>query len=249
MSEQRDERAFKAELEIKTPAWFPGVRIATSFQRLWDKRAEDYTYKMAGLAEIEVDELRNRLDKDDGFSDLFYEGGRRFVESGDEVLRDAVTRLVAAALRDDARILDASYFMKKLSMFDALHIRIIYALPKEFPILPESATQDYGKEKKKMRIPDEWRSVALRLDVDSLVERCRASKSLVRAVLSELATSGFVREVDRSEIRAVESDALKMLNEVFDTLLDRHMFVLSDLGRDFRCLIETIDSESMELDD
>jgi hypothetical protein len=86
LNEPRDERDFKAELEIKTPAWLPGVRIAASFQRLWDKRGEDYTSRTASLAGVDIEQLENQLGKGDQFADLFLEGGRRVVESGDKFL-------------------------------------------------------------------------------------------------------------------------------------------------------------------
>jgi hypothetical protein len=203
----RDERDFKAELEIKTPAWLPGVRIAASFQRLWEKRGQEYANKTASLAGVDIDVLETQLSEGGQFADLFLEGGRRVAENGDEVLRDTVTRLVAAALRDNARIHDASYLMKKLSTCDALHVRVICAIPENsldiLALTPSNnpnrvLTQDY------VLSTIRWLEEAAAFSDESIASRCLASNSLVRAALGELGAVGFT-EKDESLERGVES--------------------------------------------
>jgi hypothetical protein len=194
LKESRDERDFKAELEIKTPTWLPGVRIAASFQRLWDRRGEDYANRMVSLAGVDIDQLEARLSKGDQFADLFLEGGRRVVESGDEVVRDTITRLVAAALRDDARIHDASYFMKKLLACDALHVRAIWAIPHrrlDPPLLEEQDRYSSEVFQKNLLQNAQWLEKAADSSLDRIARKCFASKLLVRAALRELESMDF----------------------------------------------------------
>ena len=240
MDGPRDERDFKAELEIRTPAWLPGIRVATSFQRLWDKRGADYANRTAEFAGIDTDELEHQLNQGGPIADLFLEGGRRVVEDGDEVLCDAVTRLVAAALRDNALIHDASYLMKKLSTCETLHIRAICAIPHPEPPPPEKpSASDYRsrvrdgprgshseyiqwqfeQESIHMKNMEEWEQ---NFSIDSIAETCRASKSLVRAALGELDSSGFVEK---------RQDG----------------YGLTELGADFRDLILKIDATEKNL--
>lgn len=240
MDGPRDERDFKAELEIKTPAWLPGIRIATSYQRQWDKRGADYANRTAEFAGIDTAKLEQQLSEGGPIADLFLEGGRRVVENGDEVLRDAVTRLVAAALRDDALIHDASYLMKKLSTCEALHVRAICAIPRPRqlpppPELPKPSESSYFKAKQVQemdesyeRSREEWDHEVLTFSVQGIAETCRASKSVVRAALGELTSSGFVEEL--SVPSYVESQ------------YGADFYLLTELGADFRDLILTIDS-------
>jgi hypothetical protein len=222
----RDERDFKAELEIRTPAWLPGIRIATSFRRLWDKRGADYANRTAEFAGIDTDELEHQLNQGGPIADLFLEGGRRVVEDGDEVLCDAVTRLVAAALRDDALIHDASYLMKKLSICEALHIRAICAIPRFGwpPPIP------------RFESIEEWYSEILAFSAERIAVTCRASKALVRAALGELISSGFVEKVEGTDVPEVFATSTKYSD----------LYKLTELGADFRDLILTIDVNGEE---
>lgn len=233
MDGPRDERDFKAELEIKTPTWLPGVRLTASFQRLWDKRGADYANRAAEFAGIDTDELEERLSGGGPIADLFLEGGRRVVEDGDEVLCDAVTRLVAAALRDDTLIHDASYLMKKLSTCEALHIRAICAiLRSRLPSIPKEQT--HGVQYLKRRRLD-WYYETLMFSIESIAELCRASKGVVRAALGELISSGFVENTQVPlEVEASEFDHVRNC--------DIDLYELTELSADFRDLILTIDA-------
>ena len=229
----RDERDFKAELEIKTPTWLPGVRLTASFQRLWDKRGADYANRAAEFAGIDTDELEDQLSGGGPIADLFLEGGRRVVEDGDEVLCDTVTRLVAAALRDDALIHDASYLMKKLSTCEALHIRAVCAIPRSrLPSVPKEQT--HGIQYLKRRRQD-WYYEMLMFSIESIAELCRASNALVRAALGELISSGFVESIKvPHEVEASDFDHVR--NRDID------LYGLTELGAEFRDLILTIDA-------
>jgi len=226
----RDERDFKAELEIRTPTWLPGFRIAASFQRLWDKRGADYANRTAEFAGIDTDELEHQLNQGGPIADLFLEGGRRVVEDGDEVLCDAVTRLVAAALRDDALIHDASYLMKKLSTCEALHIRAICAIPhsRQLPPFPRFKSSEVLVGEASI---EEWYSEILAFSAERIAVTCRASKALVRAALGELISSGFVEKVEGTDVPEAFATSTKYSD----------LYKLTELGADFRDLILMID--------
>ena len=248
MDGPRDERDFKAELEIKTPAWLPVFRVTTSFQRMWEKRGADYANRTAEFAGIDTDELEHELNQGGPIADLFLVGARRVVEDGDEVLCDAVTRLVAAALRDCALIHDASYLMKKLSNCEALHIRAICAIPhsRQLPPTPDEESIRSAINKDTWPPADtmfhEWHDGIFMFSLESIAETCRASKSLVRAALGELISIGFVEVIDL--VSEMGSGEVKLMYYGILSQIPHHnLYRLTELGADFRDLILTIDAQ------
>jgi hypothetical protein len=126
--EPKDEREFKAELELSSGALLPGGKLAVSFRRLWDKRVDDLAADVIDIAEIDADEFAGRIAAGDPAADLFRIAAERVVTDGDPFLRDVLARLVAAALDDDAEIHEVSYLMDQLAGLHPLHIRVLWSL-------------------------------------------------------------------------------------------------------------------------
>jgi len=271
MSESDDERNFSSELEIRTPGWLPGGRIALAFSRKWHGRPAAYTADVASLAGVDTDQLIEQLENNAAFSDLFFEGAQRVIDDGDRVYVDFIARLVSSALRDDARILDAAYLLKKLRGLDALHIRILWALPpisdiyKYLAPLRDDPEQQLDKEA--LKPLNHERGVALGRVVGAtiksfenhtarkLAESARASVLLVKAASSELIASGFLEEVDFEDLvmRLGNTIQKKLLtsDERAQVLGGRSLhtlpysltpgYALSELGLELRQLITQVD--------
>ena len=126
----RDERSFETTLAINTtPNWLPGVRLNMSFRRIWDKRMVTLVEQAALNAGVSVDTLVERVEADeDGFPDLFERATTRARERGDPFYRDALAKLVGAALRDSARIETISYVVDRIPL-EPIHLRVISLLP------------------------------------------------------------------------------------------------------------------------
>jgi hypothetical protein len=270
LNEPRDERDFKVELELKTPEWLSGVRLAASFRRLWDKRVRDYTNKAVGLAGVDMSKLESRLGEGGKFADLFLEGARRVVENGDDVLCDTVTRLVAAALRDSALIHDASYLMKKFSTLDALHIRVIYAIPVGEPPAYLVSSQEPLSTEARVSADVGWFNEVLEFSIENIASKCLASKPLVRAAVGELEATGFTAkssvlqmqvdsalisyDISKNDVGTVEGlgnrTGLLFKKLGFESIerLARmakggQIYMLTELGACLRGLIEEIDEK------
>ena len=127
----RDERSFETTLAINTtPNWLPGVRLNMSFRRIWDKRMVTLVEQAALNAGVSVDTLVERVEADeDGFPDLFERATTRARERGDPFYRDALAKLVGAALRDSARIDTISYVVDRILPLEPIHLRVISLLP------------------------------------------------------------------------------------------------------------------------
>jgi len=267
MSESDDERNFSSELEIRTPGWLPGGRIALAFSRKWHGRPAAYTADVASLAGVDTDQLIEQLENNAAFSDLFFEGAQRVTDDGDRVYVDFIARLVSSALRDDARILDAAYLLKKLRGLDALHIRILWALPPISGIYKYLAPlrDDPEQQLAALKPLNHERGVALGRVVGAtiksfenhtarkLAESARASVLLVKAASSELIASGFLEEVDFEDlvkrldntIPLLTSDARaqvlggRSLHKLPYSLTPG--YALSELGLELRQLITQVD--------
>jgi hypothetical protein len=129
MSDPRNEQELTTEIEVRTPSWLPGGKLAITYRRLWDKRASDLIDQTAEAANTTVDALLRRIADGDSFADVFQKASRRIVEDGDPIIHDVLRRLVVAALHDDARIDEISFILTKLDHLQPIHIRIIVALP------------------------------------------------------------------------------------------------------------------------
>jgi hypothetical protein len=151
-------------------------KLAIRFNRLWDKRGDKFIKQAAKAAGVDEETLLQRADQGDGFFDVFESAGRRVVEDGDPVVHDLFARLVASALRDDARIHEVSYMLTKLEALQSLHIRIITAMPTYDIEGPFVLEVQIGGELSKSQI----------------AERINTSSTLIKTAIDELTDSGFV---------------------------------------------------------
>ena len=267
MSESDDERNFSSELEIRTPGWLPGGRIALAFSRKWHGRPAAYTADVASLAGVDTDQLIEQLENSAAFSDLFFEGAQRVTDDGDRVYVDFIARLVSSALRDDARILDAAYLLKKLRGLDALHIRILWALPPISDLYKYLAPlrDDPEQQLAALKPLNHERGVALGRVVGAtiksfenhtarkLAESARASVLLVKAASSELIASGFLEEVDFEDlVKRLDNTIPLLTSDVRAQVLGGRSlhklpysltpgYALSELGLELRQLITQVD--------
>jgi hypothetical protein len=157
------------------PAWLLGGNLVAHYQRLRDKRADDFVSQAAELSGLSEVSLLRRIEDGDSFADLFQHAVRRVIESGDPVFHETPARLVAVALHDARRIREVSYMLTKLERFKPLHIRIITALPYN-AIRSEPEMQHYT------------------MSTTALAECVNVNELLIESAMSELTDSGFIAE-------------------------------------------------------
>ena len=130
----------RADIELHTPAWLPGGKLAIHYRRLWDKRADRLVSEVSEVANVDEQTLLERIEEGDGFAEVFQNAGGRMIEDCDPGLHDVFTRLIAAALDDDARIHEVSYMLTKLESLQPIHVRLIARIP----IHAGSSSEDGG---------------------------------------------------------------------------------------------------------
>src|SRR4051794_30130429 len=95
-SEPKDDREWSASVEVWTPAFVPGGKVALSYKRSWQRRAQKYLDAVALAARVDEDEVTHALDQRERFRDVFAEGLQRATAIGDEPYRNTFARFVAA---------------------------------------------------------------------------------------------------------------------------------------------------------
>ena len=125
----RDERQVNAEIEVHTPSWLPGAKIALGYKRLWDKRVEQFVEATAETAGIRPDSLAAAVEDNDAIQDVFVRAANRIKERSDGMYIDVLSRLVGAALVDETKVDEIGFIVDRLIKLDPVHIRIISLFP------------------------------------------------------------------------------------------------------------------------
>ena len=157
------------------PAWLLGGKLVGHYQRLRDKRADEFISQAAEFAGLSEMQLLRRIEDGDSFADLFQHAVRRVVESGDPMFHEVLARLVAVALHDVRRTREVSYMLTKLERFKPIHIRIVLTLP-------------YNS----VRSAPEMQNYAM--STVTLAEFVNVNELLIESAMGELTNSGFVAE-------------------------------------------------------
>src|SRR5437868_5395660 len=92
MNQPRNEQELTTEIEVRTPQWLPGGKLAITYRRLWDKRVSNLLSQTAEAANMTVDTLLQRIAEEDDFADVFQRATRRITEDGDPVVHDILRR-------------------------------------------------------------------------------------------------------------------------------------------------------------
>lgn len=176
-SEPRDERELKAELEMHTPNWLPGVKVDVIYRRLWDKRQEQFAQSVSNATGKTLDELQGQIAQGDGLTDILLTAAKRAGERGDIGYTDTLARLVAAALIDPAKIDTTAYLVDRIVRLEPIHLRVL---------VPLAETEDAP-------VPRDSRIVFQDIiRIENLARLLNIDVGIVESCLSELAAVGFV---------------------------------------------------------
>ena len=74
------------------------------------------------------DELAERVDEDGQFADVLAAAAEKAVSVGDELMRESLARLVAAAFRDDAATDKIAFLIGMATQLDPIHLRVLKSL-------------------------------------------------------------------------------------------------------------------------
>jgi hypothetical protein len=212
----RDEREWRTDIEVHTPGWLPGGRLAVSYRRLWDHRAQSFLTQAAEAAGVEEEAVYEGLAHADDFADVLRVAGERAVETGDPVIRDTLARLVAAALHDDTRVHTISYVLGRVTQLEPVHVRVIYALRNYTG--PPLETDPHHK--------------SFRANVQSclLREKTLAPRVILSAALTELASKGFINSAGTYKAGDGPSWGYYYLSELGNLLFK----LIDDVDREIR---------------
>lgn len=227
----RDERQFHAELEVHTPDWAPGAKLAIGFKRLWDRQADQYAHSTADAAGLSEEEVQSRLSESGPIANVYITAGQKSSRSGDPYLNDVLSRLVAAALLDSAKIDSVAYIVDRLVKLEPVHIRIVEL----FVELAVSGISAEMLEREKTDDPHKvaasklmWRDggSASGVEPETIGTPLGLDIGIVMSCFQELAAIGFMRESQDGfrfsfEMTTLGLAASKLICETRDELQER----------------------------
>jgi hypothetical protein len=224
MSDRRDEREMHAELELGTPEWLPGGKLSFKFRRLWDKRAADFIESTADAAGVDIPTVSAQVVSSGQLFDLFQQAAHRATERGDEFYHDILSRLVAAALLDDAKIDAIAYVTDRIIRLEPLHVRIVSLFLYE---TLEEALAANNPTVKRIRGPatgdlcirgDDHRIL---VKVDSYASVLGVDESIIESCLNEISEVGFTELRDQWAVSRLGRTASILINDVINNLKQR----------------------------
>jgi len=186
-SETRDEREIKAALAVHTPDfnWLPSIKVDLHVRRLWDKRQERFAQSVANATGRTFEELQEQIEAADGLTDVLLIAAKRAGERGDAEYTDTLARLVAAAFIDCARIDTTAYLVNRIVKLEPMHLRVLLPLANAV----HEPTEEEGEAEDSLLANG-------RIRIEPLAHRLGIDKGIAESCLAELASAGFVVEVD-----------------------------------------------------
>jgi hypothetical protein len=193
---RRDERKLEIKAEVGTPTWIPGGKLAVTFNRLWDKRRHRFIDATASAANLDTEELFERIEEGGEISDIFIKAGERATSTGSEAIQDLLARLVAAALKDDAKVEPIAFSIDYITELEPVHIRIISSFDDRSR--RQRAQREWYKKHPDKPYDDGDRSAVKvvnddgTIDLLGLAEYANASYEIVASSLYKLREMGIV---------------------------------------------------------
>lgn len=138
MSESRapDEREVTTEWGAGLTRWLPlNLSVKRTITNRWKTRVEDFGAETAEAAGLTPEQVAQRLEVSEPLSDAFISGAEKAGRTFDADYRSSLARLVAAGLRDDAKIDEASYYLSVLTQLEPVHLRYLAANVKAQEVL------------------------------------------------------------------------------------------------------------------
>jgi hypothetical protein len=124
-----DEREIATEYSAGLARWLPlDLSIKRTITDRWKRRAEEFPANVAKYAGVDgFDAISERIEASEVLSEAFVDAGFKATRSPDQEFREALARLVAAGLHDDAVIDEVAYYVSIAVQLDPVHIRLLAA--------------------------------------------------------------------------------------------------------------------------
>ncbi|MGH3986577.1 MAG: hypothetical protein ACRDWY_15230 [Actinomycetes bacterium] len=122
------DREVTTEVSAGIAKWLPvEISIKRTITNRWSRRGKEFTRKVGEYADATPEHLEDRLEHNEELADAYITAGERAVRTSNAEFRDGLARLIAAGLRDDAKIDAISYYVSVLSQLEPMHVRYLAA--------------------------------------------------------------------------------------------------------------------------
>jgi hypothetical protein len=131
-----DEREVITEWGAGIARWLPlDLSVKRTITNRWKTRVDDFGSQAAAGADLSREQVAQRLEDNEVLSDTFLGAAEKAGRTADQSYRSSLARLVAAGLRDDARVDEAAYFTSVLTQLEPVHLRYLAANVKAHEVL------------------------------------------------------------------------------------------------------------------
>jgi hypothetical protein len=123
-----DDREVTTEVSAGIAKWLPvEVSIKRTITNRWSRRGEEFTRRVGEYAEAAPELVESRFEQHEELADAYITAGEKAVRTSDDDFRDGLARLIAAGLRDDAKVDAVSYYVSVLTQLEPIHLRYLAA--------------------------------------------------------------------------------------------------------------------------
>ncbi|HZW45826.1 MAG TPA: hypothetical protein VFF32_15850 [Dermatophilaceae bacterium] len=126
--EEPDDREVTTEVSAGIAKWLPvEVSIKRTITNRWSRRGDEFTRRVGEYAGASPEQVEDRFEQEEELADAYITAGEKAVRTSDGDFRDGLARLIAAGLRDDAKVDAVSYYVAVLSQLEPVHLRYLVA--------------------------------------------------------------------------------------------------------------------------
>jgi hypothetical protein len=123
-----DDREVTTEVSAGISKWLPvTVSIKRTITNRWSHRGDEFTRRVGEYAEAAPEQVEACFEQHEELADAYISAGEKAVRTSDDDFRDGLARLIAAGLRDDAKIDSVSYYISVLTQLEPIHLRFLVA--------------------------------------------------------------------------------------------------------------------------
>jgi hypothetical protein len=123
-----DVREVSTELSAGIAKWLPvEVSIKRTITNRWSRRGEEFTRRVGEYADAAPEQVEARFNQHEELADAYITAGEKAVRTSDDGFRDGLARLIAAGLRDDAKVDAVSFYVSVLAQLEPIHLRYLAA--------------------------------------------------------------------------------------------------------------------------
>jgi hypothetical protein len=130
--------------EVGTGSLLPGGKFGIRVRRSWVSRREDLLGVVVSRSGKSLDELGEVFEQQEDLGDLYVSAAERVMRVGDSFYREALARLVAAAVDGSTPVDEAEALADRLVRLDVASLRLMFELyrPREDKRMPGVVRSD-----------------------------------------------------------------------------------------------------------